>query len=46
VTEAVPVGERSVAVGVDSGARVGVAGWQAVVKSRHPSKRSFFMGVF
>ena len=34
------------AVGAGSGTRVGVDGWQAAVRSRHPSRSSFFMGVF
>jgi hypothetical protein len=33
----------SVAVGEDKSAGVGVAGWQAVMRMRHPIRRKFFM---
>jgi hypothetical protein len=40
---AVSVGGSMVALGVDSGAGVGAAGWQAAVRSRHPIKKNFLM---
>ena len=33
----------SVAVGEGKGAGIGVAGWQAVMRRRHPIKRNFFI---
>ena len=45
VTEAGLGGARIVAVGVDSGARVVVADWQAVIRARIPIKSIFFIGV-
>ena len=33
----------NVAVGEDKSAGVGVAGWQAVMRMRHPIRRKFFM---
>ena len=37
-------GGRTVAVGVDSGARVVMAGWQATVRTRNPIRNIFFIG--
>ena len=37
-------GIRTVAVGVDSGARVDKVDWQAAVRMRNPMKSIFFIG--
>jgi hypothetical protein len=44
VTVADTGGIRAVAVGVDSGARVAMAGWQATVRARNPMRNIFFIG--